>query len=50
MNGAVGAVWAAGGQPRVVFGFTIARRQIVAINLIADPAHLRQLDLAVLDD
>jgi RNA polymerase sigma factor (sigma-70 family) len=50
VNGAAGAVWALGGQPRVVFAFTIARGKIVAIDLIADPARLRQLDLAVLND
>lgn len=31
VNGAAGAVWAPGGQPRVVFGFTITRAKIVAI-------------------
>jgi RNA polymerase sigma-70 factor (ECF subfamily) len=50
VNGAVGAVWAPGGQPRVVFGFTITREKIVEINLVADPERLRHLDLAVLDD
>ena len=50
VDGAVGAVWAPGGRPRVVFGFTITRGKIVAIDLVADPERLRQLDLAVLDD
>jgi len=50
VNGAVGAVWAPGGKPRVVFGFTIARGKIVKIDLVADPDRLRQLDLAVLGD
>jgi len=50
VNGAAGAVWAPGGRPRVVFGFTITRGKIVEIDLLADPARLRQLDLAVLDD
>src|SRR5207248_1117791 len=50
INGAAGAVWAPGGQPRVVFAFTITRGKIVAIDLIADPARRRQLDLAVLND
>jgi RNA polymerase sigma factor (sigma-70 family) len=50
VNGAVGLVWAPGGQPRVVFDFTITRGKIVAIDLIADPARLRQLDLAVLNN
>ncbi len=50
VNGAVGLVWAPGGRPRVVFGFTITRGKIIAIDLVADPARLRQLDVAVLDD
>src|SRR6266545_4418351 len=50
VNGAAGAVWAPGGQPRVVFGFTITRGKIVAIDLLADPAHLAQIDLVVLDE
>jgi RNA polymerase sigma factor (sigma-70 family) len=50
VNGAAGLVWAPGGQPRVVFGFTIARGKIVAVDLVADPARLRQLDLVVLGD
>ncbi|MGQ0549942.1 MAG: RNA polymerase sigma factor SigJ [Armatimonadota bacterium] len=50
VNGAAGLVWAPGGQPRVVFGFTIAGGKIVEINLVADPERLRQLDLTVLND
>jgi RNA polymerase sigma factor (sigma-70 family) len=50
VDGAVGAVWAAGGRPRVVFSFTITRGKIVAIDILADPERLGQLDLAVLDD
>jgi RNA polymerase sigma-70 factor (ECF subfamily) len=50
VNGAVGLVWAPGGRPRVVFGFTITGGKIVAIDLMADPEHLRQLDLVVLDE
>src|SRR5438128_2444080 len=48
VNGAVGLVWAAGGRPRVVFSFTIRRGKIVAIDLVADPQRLSQLDVAVL--
>jgi RNA polymerase sigma factor (sigma-70 family) len=50
VDGAAGAVWAPGGRPRVVFGFTITDGRIVAIDLVADPERLRQLDLAVLED
>jgi hypothetical protein len=50
VNGAAGAVWAPGGRPRVVFGFTITRGKIAQIDLVADPERLRQLDLAILSD
>ena len=50
MDGAVGAVWVRGGQPRVVFNFTIIHSRIVAIDLLADPERLHQIDLAVLND
>src|SRR5918997_622865 len=50
VDGAVGAVVAPGGRPRVVFGFTIMGGKIAEIELLADPERLRQLDLAVLDD
>ncbi len=49
VNGAVGAVWAPGGRPRVVFGFTITRGKIVDIDLVADPERLCQLDLVILN-
>jgi len=49
VNGAVGLVWAPGGQPRVVFGFTITRGRIAEIDLVADPERLGQLDLVVLE-
>jgi len=39
-NGAVGAVCAPGGRPRVVIGFTITRGKIVEIELLADPEQL----------
>jgi RNA polymerase sigma factor (sigma-70 family) len=50
VNGAAGAVWAPGGQPRVAFTFAIARGKIAAIDIVADPEHLRQLDLVILND
>jgi RNA polymerase sigma-70 factor (ECF subfamily) len=31
-------------------GFTVKRGKIVEIDVLADPARLRRLDLAVLDD
>ena len=50
VNGAAGAVWAPGGRPRVVFGFTTTREKIVEINLLGDPERLCQLDLKILND
>ncbi|HXN78953.1 MAG TPA: sigma-70 family RNA polymerase sigma factor [Candidatus Dormibacteraeota bacterium] len=50
VNGATGAVWAPGGRPRVVFGFTIAGGKITGIDLIADPARLGELDVKILED
>ena len=50
VNGAAGLVWAPGGRPRVVFGFTITRGKIVEIDMIADPDRLRQLDLAIVEN
>ena len=49
VNGAPGAVWAPAGVPRVVFAFTIVGEKIVQIEMIADPTHLRQLDLSILE-
>jgi RNA polymerase sigma factor (sigma-70 family) len=48
IDGAAGAVWSAGGQPRVVFGFTIAAGKIVAIEMVSDPVRLAALDLEIL--
>jgi RNA polymerase sigma-70 factor (ECF subfamily) len=48
VNGAAGLVWAQRGEPRVVFGFTVSGGKIVAIDLLADPERVRQLDLVVL--
>src|SRR5499427_7748991 len=50
VNGVPGAMWAVGGQPRVVFGFTIADGMISEISLRADPALLRELDLVLLEN
>jgi RNA polymerase sigma-70 factor (ECF subfamily) len=48
LNGFPGLVWAPGGRPRAVFGFTIRRGKIVAIDLVAQPEHLRQLHLVLM--
>jgi hypothetical protein len=47
VDGLPGAVWAKGGQPRVVFGFTVRDGLIVEIDLLADPEHLARMDLSV---
>jgi RNA polymerase sigma factor (sigma-70 family) len=50
VNGAAGVVVAPGGKPYAVMGFTVRSGKIVEIDILADPARLRQLDLAVPDD
>ena len=50
VNGVAGAVWATGGRPRVVFGFTITEGKISTISLRGDPALLRELDLVFLEN
>ncbi len=49
IDGAVGAVWAPGGTPRVVFSFRISDERVVGIDVIADPARIEELDLAILE-
>ena len=50
MNGAVGVVVAPRGRLFRVLHFTFTRGKIVQIDMVADPARLRQLDLAVLPE
>jgi len=47
VNGKAGAVWSPGGRPRVAFAFTISNGAIKGIDLIADPDHLREIDLVI---
>jgi RNA polymerase sigma-70 factor (ECF subfamily) len=49
VNGAAGVVVAPHGRPFSVMGFTVADGKIVAIDALADPERLRDLDLTVLD-
>jgi ketosteroid isomerase-like protein len=49
VNGAAGVVVASDGRLFAVMGFTVRRGLIVEIEVVADPARLRQLDLAVLE-
>jgi RNA polymerase sigma factor (sigma-70 family) len=48
VNGAPGAVVFVGGEPYSVLGFTVAGGRIVELNILTDPARVRQLDLTVL--
>jgi RNA polymerase sigma factor (sigma-70 family) len=50
VNGAAGIVATRRGQPFSVMGFTVRHGKIVEIDILADPARLHQLDLAILDD
>lgn len=49
INGLAGAVWAPGGRPRVAFVFTIADGTIAAIDRVANPGRLGDLNLVILD-
>ena len=51
VNGAAGVVsWSPDGRPFSVMGCTVRHGKIVEIDILADPARLRHLDLALLDD
>jgi RNA polymerase sigma-70 factor, ECF subfamily len=50
LDGAAAAVWIVGGSLRVVYGFTTSADAITAIELIADPGRLRELDLVIVND
>ncbi len=51
VNGSVGVIAVGAGLPRVVLSMTVnAARQITRIEIVADPARLRRLRLALLPD
>jgi RNA polymerase sigma-70 factor (ECF subfamily) len=50
VNGAAGAVSTLDGELFSVDRVTVRGRKIVAIDILADPARLRQLDLTILDN
>jgi RNA polymerase sigma factor (sigma-70 family) len=50
INGEAGVVWAAQRRPYSVVGFTVRRGRIVAINILADPVRLQQLDSMSLEN
>ena len=50
VNGTAGAIVARHGRPITVIGFTVRHGKIAEIDILADPARLRELDLGVLDN
>lgn len=48
IDGALGIVWAPGGQVRVAFALTLASGKIAEIELIADPARIALMDIQIL--
>ena len=50
VNGAAGTVTTRDGQPIAMTGFTIKGQKIAAIDILADPERLQELDLTILDD
>jgi len=49
VGGLAGAVWAPGGRTRVAYVFTVADARITAINRVANPRWLRELDPVILN-
>ena len=49
VNGAVGTVTLRDGRPFAIAGFTIRNRQIVEMDVLADPERLSEIDLTILD-
>jgi RNA polymerase sigma factor (sigma-70 family) len=49
VNGTAGAVVAPRGQPSTIMGFTVRGGKITEIDILADPARLRHIDLTVLN-
>jgi RNA polymerase sigma factor (sigma-70 family) len=45
IDGTAGAIWAQGGVTRVVFSFTITSGKVTAMELIADPGRIGQLEV-----
>ena len=45
VDGLAGAVFAVGGRPQVVFGFTVRHGRVVGIEMLADPETLGTLEL-----
>ena len=49
VNGVAGALIAPRGKPYSVMAFTVAGGRVVAIDVVADPERLRELDLTALE-
>ncbi|MFF7153552.1 sigma-70 family RNA polymerase sigma factor [Streptomyces sp. NPDC008139] len=49
VDSSVGAVWQPGKRTVVAFAFTVEDGRITAIDLVAEPGRLRELDIVVLD-
>ena len=47
VDGSPGLVWLSQGKPRMVFAFTVTDDAVVAIDLLADPDRLAQLELTL---
>ena len=50
VNGAAGVVVAPRGRPFAVIGITVTDGKIAEIDILSDPARLRELDLTVFED
>jgi RNA polymerase sigma-70 factor (ECF subfamily) len=50
LDGAVGAAWAPDGRPRAAFAFTVSNGKVTEIEVIVNPAHLRELDITILSN
>ena len=50
IDGAVGAMWAPGGNPRSVLAFTIVDGRVAAIDVFNDPDNIGALDLVTFED
>ena len=48
IDGAVGAVWAPGGQVRTVFAFSLIAGKVAEIEMLADPEGIQLLDIQIL--
>ena len=48
VGGLAGAVWAPGGRTRVAYIFTVVGGTITAVNRVANPDWLRELDPVIL--